>query len=82
MLDVTSYINSNTVYFNENYDIENCTSYSDHRKSKLVENDYVSLEYTSVSPRVILGGRMIRKPLIPNTTPIVLVIRRIFVLNN
>ncbi|KAE9523111.1 hypothetical protein AGLY_016498 [Aphis glycines] len=54
--DDTNHVDSNTAYINENSGIknnsfENCTSYSDYTEPELVQNDYVSLEYTSVSPQ-------------------------------
>jgi len=62
-------MNSNSVYFNENSSIENCTSYSDHPEPELVHKDHVSLECTSVSPQSDCSC-MIRNPLIPCSTPI------------
>ncbi|KAF0734923.1 E3 ubiquitin-protein ligase XIAP-like [Aphis craccivora] len=49
--DDTNNMNSNTDYFNEISVIKNCTSYYDLTETELVQNDYVSLEYTSVSPQ-------------------------------
>ncbi|KAF0721880.1 Uncharacterized protein FWK35_00025636, partial [Aphis craccivora] len=62
--DYTDIMNSNSVYFNENSSIENCTSYSDHTELELVHKDHVSLEYTSVSPQSNCSW-MIGNPLIP-----------------
>ena len=67
--DDTNNISSNTVYFNENSGIENCISYSDHTEPELVQNDYVSLEYNSLSPQSDYNW-MVRDPLIPSSTPI------------
>ncbi|KAE9528796.1 hypothetical protein AGLY_012371 [Aphis glycines] len=72
--DDTNHIDSNTAYINENSGIknnsfENCTSYSDYTEPELVQNDYVSLEYTSVSPQSDYNWTM-RDPLILSSTPI------------
>jgi len=62
-------MNSNTGYFNENSGIENVTSYSDHTEPELLQKDYVSFEYTIVSPQCDYSW-IIRDPLIPSSTPI------------
>lgn len=62
-------MNSSTGYLNENSGIGNCISYSDHAEPELVQIDYVSPEYTSVSPQSDYSW-MIRDLLIPSSTPI------------
>jgi len=64
--DNTNNMNSNSVYFNGNSSIENCTSYA-HAEPEFVHKDHVSLEYTSVSPQSDCSW-MIRNPLIPCST--------------